>query len=179
MEHCLIRKKWSELLILTEEFALHLGSCTRLGKPTFPYLWPVTGVFQNKIYCVEGQSCFVCDRDNTVISCLELCISLTCYRRNAWQMATSGKVMEWKRLVFLTRPSSRVLRDSTHAVQVNCILMNRAVSRSRNLLCPFTTLGTNTQRRLGLLSSRMWHRVVWWLPNLRGNLLPPSSVFYP
>ena len=36
----------------------------------------------NKIYCVEGQSCFVCDRDNTVISRLELCIILTRYKRN-------------------------------------------------------------------------------------------------
>jgi hypothetical protein len=47
-------------------------------------------------------------------------------------MATSKKkVMQWYRLMFLTgslcfsRPSSRVLRDSTHAVQVKCILLSK------------------------------------------------------
>jgi hypothetical protein len=38
MEHYLIRKNLSEILILAEEYALHLGSCTRWGKPTVPYL---------------------------------------------------------------------------------------------------------------------------------------------
>jgi hypothetical protein len=40
-------------------------------------------------------------------------------------MATRGKVMEWQRLVFLPLQSSRVLRDSTHAAQVNCFLLNK------------------------------------------------------
>lgn len=46
-------------------------------------------------------------------------------------MATSGKVMQLYKLMFFTkfecfpRLPSRVLRDSTHAVEANCVLLGK------------------------------------------------------
>ena len=47
------------LLILTEEFAVDLGSSLRQGTLTAPCLWPVIGVYQLQINQAEIQSYFM------------------------------------------------------------------------------------------------------------------------
>jgi len=47
------------LLILTEEFAVDLGSCLRYGKQTACCLLTVIDVFQIHTLWAEVQSCFV------------------------------------------------------------------------------------------------------------------------
>ena len=58
------------LLILTEEFAVDLGSPLRQGTLTAPCLWPLTGVYQLQINQAEVRSCFLRVQLYPVLRCV-------------------------------------------------------------------------------------------------------------
>jgi hypothetical protein len=70
----LFETNMQQVLILTGEFAVDLGSFLRWGKPTLLCLWPLTHVFQSKIHLAQVQACFFFSCDIIkVIFCTVLC----------------------------------------------------------------------------------------------------------
>ena len=98
-------------------------------------LWPVTDVFQLKH---TGLKCIrvLCARDKQLFSVVFYVVTavhkfdfrLVMYETpNEWRPVERRSCNDrilcfWQDLYVFRRPSSRVLRDSTHAVQVNCVL---------------------------------------------------------
>jgi hypothetical protein len=110
------------------------------GKPNRPFfLWQVTDVFQLKVYWTEVQSCFVRARQ-TVIFCSVLysySLHKFDYRLFMYETSKEWRPVErscstrdsgfWQDLYVFRRSSSRLLWNSTHAVQLNCILFTQWV----------------------------------------------------
>jgi len=110
------------------------------GKPTPSpfFLWTVTDVFQLKY---TGLKCsrVLCVRDKQLFSVVFYVVTavhkfdfrLVMYETpNEWRpverrSCSDRKLCFWQDLYVFRRPSSRVLRDSTHAVQVNCVLFTQ------------------------------------------------------
>jgi len=126
------------VLIVTKESAVDLGSGLRCRQPTVPYLWPVTYAFHSKLQVAEEKLCFV--RVRSYIFFVVLCVIRAVHKfdfklvtnetPNKWRpvgkMSCSARVLcFWQDLCVFPRPSSRMIRDSTHAVQVNRILLSK------------------------------------------------------
>ena len=119
----------------------------------------------------------LCAWDNTVIFCGVLCGYScaqfwlhACYKRNnkLRYAVTDIRVLD-RMCTFLPLPSSRVLSDCTHNVQVNCILLCKGVS---DRLCGLVVRVSGYRYRgLGFDSRR--YQIFWVVVDLERG--PPAS----
>jgi hypothetical protein len=133
-------RHYRNLVIRTEEVTVdHSSFFLPWEKPSVLCLRPATDVFLLKIHWAEAQNVCVC-----VCVITELCSVVFYIIRAAhkfdFRLVINEKSNKWrpvqrscseKESCFLhdlyvsPRPSLRVLRDSTQAVQINCILFSK------------------------------------------------------
>jgi hypothetical protein len=125
-----------------------------------------------------------------------------CYKRKITQMVTSGKkVMQWQRFKFLpgsTRfplPSARVLRNSTHTMQITCDLLTKdlylhhshiyTTVRSESRCALIKGVASDSHERLyRTIVNKNWIKQLHILPVLHFKCTTsldttrPSTIFY-
>jgi hypothetical protein len=133
--YCIINRRVFHVIILAEEFAVDRDSCLRRGKQTILCLWPVTDVFQ-----LNWSAVVFCACEAVQLFSVLFCVVRVVHKLdfglvinetpNKWRPVERRSCSDrdsclWYDLYVCQRPSSRGLRDSTDAVQVNSILWSK------------------------------------------------------